>query len=46
MIGSEAKRLDERHIRERMKLERNTIKKILFAILFYILIMLIFHFTI
>jgi len=46
MIGSEAKRLDESHIRERMKLERGTIKKIFFAILFYILIMFIFHFTI
>ncbi|MBY8983146.1 MAG: hypothetical protein KGD57_09370 [Candidatus Lokiarchaeota archaeon] len=43
-IGMEAKELDEKKIVERLKLERKSIKKMIIAILFYILVMIGFNF--
>ena len=44
IIGKEAKELDEKNIAERMKLERNSVKKIFAALFIYILFMVIFYF--
>lgn len=41
-IGKEAKDLDQRSMRERMKLEKDSLIKIGFAIIFYIIMMVLF----
>ena len=41
-IGKEAKDLDQRTMRERMKLEKETLVKIGFAVIFYLIMMVIF----
>ena len=41
-IGKEAKDLDQRSMRERMKLEKDSLLKIGFAVIFYIIMMVLF----
>ncbi|MFX1389985.1 MAG: hypothetical protein ACFE9Z_07990 [Promethearchaeota archaeon] len=43
-IGKEARKLDEKTIIERMKIKGHSIKKIIAALLFYTIIMVIFNF--
>lgn len=43
-IGKEAQELDTKTIRERMKIQRCSINKIVIAISFYLLIMIMFYF--
>ncbi len=44
IIGKEAKELDKKNITERMRLDRNSGKKIIAAIMIYILSMILFYF--
>jgi len=44
-IGKEAQELDEKTIIERMKIQWCSIRKIVAALWFYILIMIIFYFV-
>jgi len=44
-IGKEAQELDEKTIIERMKIQGRSVKKIVAALWFYILIMIIFYFV-
>ncbi|MFX1315958.1 MAG: hypothetical protein ACFE9T_08850 [Promethearchaeota archaeon] len=41
-IGIEARKLDDKHISERIKLERKSFKKIVGAVLIYFITMLLF----
>ncbi|MFW9873577.1 MAG: hypothetical protein ACFFG0_10770 [Candidatus Thorarchaeota archaeon] len=41
-IGKEARELDKKPISERLKVESTSIKKIIFALLFYVLTMMLF----
>ncbi len=43
-IGKEARELDEKPISERLRVERQSIKKIVVALLFYCIIMMLFYF--
>ncbi len=45
-IGNEAKTLDQKSLKERMKIKKRTWHKILLAILVYFLIMVLFYFFI
>ena len=44
-IGEEARELDNKTIIERMKIQKSSLRKILIAIWFYFLIMIIFYFV-
>lgn len=41
-IGEQAKKMDEKSIKERMKIERSSLKKILGALVIYFVVMGIF----
>ncbi|MFX0043460.1 MAG: hypothetical protein ACFE8L_11165 [Candidatus Hodarchaeota archaeon] len=41
-IGIEAKELDNKHISERIKIEKSTFKKIVGALLIYLITMVVF----
>jgi len=43
-IGKEARELDGKPISERLKVEKRSIMKIFVALLFYSLLMVLFHF--
>lgn len=43
-IGKEAQELDEKPILERMKIKKHSIKKIVIALLFYSLTIILFYF--
>ncbi len=42
-IGKEARELDEKKIMERIRLEKRSIKKVIFALMIYFLTMYIFY---
>ncbi|MFX0024683.1 MAG: hypothetical protein ACFE9S_20415 [Candidatus Hermodarchaeota archaeon] len=43
-IGKEAQELDEKPIKERMKIERNSIKRVGYALILYFITMVLFYF--
>jgi hypothetical protein len=43
-IGKEARELDEKPIKERLRVERSSIIKLTVALLFYVVIMVFFYF--
>jgi len=43
-IGKEAQELDEKSFKERMKIERRSIKRVGFALVLYSIIMILFYF--
>ncbi len=43
-IGNEARELDNMPIKERMKIEGRSIKRVAYALIFYSLIMILFNF--
>jgi len=43
-IGKEAKELDEKPISERIRVERKSIKKIGYAMIFYSIVMVLFYY--
>jgi len=45
-IGSEAREIDSKSLKERLKIEKTTIKRIGFAVLFYFVTMVIFSIVI
>jgi len=42
-IGKEAKELDKKHISERVRVKRSSLKKVLIAIIFYSIMMFFFN---
>ncbi|MFX0040226.1 MAG: hypothetical protein ACFFAB_12875 [Candidatus Heimdallarchaeota archaeon] len=43
-VGKEAQELDEKPIKERMKIERRSVKRIGYALIIYSISMIIFYF--
>lgn len=43
-VGKEARELDEKPIKERMKIEKRSIKRIGYALIIYSLTMILFYF--
>jgi hypothetical protein len=44
-IGKEARELDEKPIKERMRVEKNSIMKLSVAFVFYFVVMVLFYFV-
>jgi len=44
-IGKEARELDEKPIMERMRVEKRSIMKVIVALLFYFVVMVLFSFV-
>jgi hypothetical protein len=45
-IGSEAREIESKSMKERLKLEKTSIKKVIFAFIFYFVMMIIFSIVI
>lgn len=43
-VGKEARELDKKPLKERMKIERRSIKRVGYALIFYSVIMIFFYF--
>ncbi|MFX1418954.1 MAG: hypothetical protein ACFE9N_08560 [Promethearchaeota archaeon] len=43
-VGKEAQELDKKSIKERMKIEKRSIKRVGYALIFYSLTMILFYF--